>query len=49
MDLSQKIIKLREVLHELINEKSSLLDKEVINASIELDNALNEYSSKEIK
>jgi len=38
-----KIYEMRQSLQDLINEKPSLLDPEVIIASQKLDEALNEY------
>ena len=35
---------MRQALHVIIDEKENLLDIEVINASQELDKALNEYN-----
>jgi hypothetical protein len=39
-----KICEMRQALLDLINEKPSLLDPDVIIASQELDEALNEYN-----
>lgn len=38
------IYEMRQSLYELINKKQDLLDVEVIEASQELDKALNEYN-----
>ncbi|WP_026887637.1 aspartyl-phosphate phosphatase Spo0E family protein [Clostridium beijerinckii] len=43
-NINRKINELRGILHELIEEKANLLDHEIILASKELDNALNEYN-----
>ncbi len=43
-NINRKINELREILHKLIEEKANLLDHEIILASKELDNALNEYN-----
>ncbi|MDR3598533.1 aspartyl-phosphate phosphatase Spo0E family protein [Clostridium sp.] len=44
-NINKKICEMRQSLLDLINEKSSLLDPEVIIASQELDEALNEYNN----
>lgn len=43
-NINKKICKMRQALQDLINEKSNLLDPEIIFASQELDEALNEYN-----
>jgi len=43
--INKRICKMRESLQDLISEKTSLLDQEVIIASQELDEALNEYNN----
>lgn len=42
-EMNIKICQMRQSLQDLINEKQSLLDPEVIIASQELDQTLNEY------
>jgi len=44
-NINKKICDMRQSLQDLINEKPSLLDPEIIIASQELDEALNEYNS----
>lgn len=44
-NINKKIREMREALVDIINEKSNLLDPEVIAASQELDEALNEYNN----
>ena len=44
-NINEKICEMRQSLQDLINEKPSLLDSEVIIASQELDEALNEYNN----
>ena len=44
-NINKKICEMRQSLQDLINEKPSLLDSEVIIASQELDEALNEYNN----
>ena len=44
-NINQKICEMRQALLDLINEKSSLVDPEVVTASQELDKALNEYNN----
>lgn len=39
-----KVDELRKCMYDLLNEKGSLLDTEVILASQKLDKALNEYN-----
>jgi Spo0E like sporulation regulatory protein. len=41
----QKICEMRQALIDLINEKPSLIDHEVVAASQKLDKALNEYNN----
>jgi uncharacterized protein YoxC len=43
-EAEKTIYKMRQVLHGMMDEKENLLDIEVINASQELDKALNEYN-----
>lgn len=43
--INQKICEMRQALVDLINEKPSLIDLEVVTASQELDEALNEYNN----
>ncbi|SFC16779.1 aspartyl-phosphate phosphatase Spo0E family protein [Clostridium uliginosum] len=43
--VNKKICEMRQLLQDLINEKSNLLDPEVIIVSQELDKALNEYNN----
>jgi hypothetical protein len=43
--LTQKICEMRHSLVDLINEKPSLIDKDVVAASQKLDKALNEYNN----
>ena len=43
--ISQKICEMRQALVDLINEKPSLIDKDVVAASQKLDKALNEYNN----
>lgn len=45
MNINKKICDMRQALQDLINEKPSLLDPEIIIASQELDEALNEYDN----
>ncbi len=42
-ELIQKIDKTRKCMHDLIEEKSDLLDSQVIQASQMLDSVLDEY------
>ena len=42
--INKKICEMRQSLQDLINEKPSLLDSDVIAASQKLDRALNEYN-----
>lgn len=44
-NINKKICDMRQSLQDLINERPSLLDPEVIAASQELDEALNEYNN----
>jgi len=44
-DINKKICEMRQSLQDLINEKPNLLDPEVIAASQELDETLNEYNN----
>jgi len=43
--INKKICEMRQTLQDLINEKPSLIDPEVVTASQELDEALNEYNN----
>ena len=43
--IDEKIYEMRQLLQELLNEKTSLLDTQVIAASQELDSLLNEYNN----
>ncbi|WP_026888339.1 aspartyl-phosphate phosphatase Spo0E family protein [Clostridium beijerinckii] len=43
-NINNKINVMRKLLQDLINEKSNLLDPDVILASQELDEILNEYN-----
>lgn len=43
--INKKICGMRQSLQDLINEKPNLLDSDVITASQELDEALNEYNN----
>lgn len=43
--INKKICEMRQSLQNLINERPSLLDSEVIVASQKLDQALNEYNN----
>ena len=43
--INQRICEMRQSLQNLINERPSLLDSEVIAASQKLDQALNEYNN----
>ena len=43
--IDEKIYEMRPLLQELLNEKTSLLDTQVIAASQELDSLLNEYNN----
>ena len=45
MNINKKICDMRQALQDLINEKPSLIDPEVVTASQELDKALNEYNN----
>lgn len=44
-NINKKIYEMRQALQDLINEKPSLIDPDVVNASQELDKALNEYNN----
>ncbi|BCZ46061.1 hypothetical protein psyc5s11_21280 [Clostridium gelidum] len=44
-NINKKICEMRQSLQDLINEKPSLIDPEVVTASQELDEALNEYNN----
>lgn len=44
-NINKEICEMRQALHNLINEKTSLLDSDVIIASQELDEILNEYNN----
>jgi hypothetical protein len=44
-NINKKICEMRQTLQDLINEKPSLIDPEVVAASQELDEALNEYNN----
>lgn len=44
-NINKKICEMRQTLQDLINEKPSLVDPEVVAASQELDKALNEYNN----
>lgn len=43
--INKRICEMRQALVDLINEKPSLIDLEVVTASQELDEALNEYNN----
>ena len=43
--VNKKICEMRQSLQDLINEKPSLIDPEVVAASQELDEVLNEYNN----
>ena len=43
-NINKKIYEMRQSLQDLINEKTSLTDPEVVAASQELDGTLNEYN-----
>lgn len=43
-EINKKICEMRQVLEELIDEKSKLTDPEIIIASQKLDETLNEYN-----
>lgn len=43
-EINEKICQMRQSLQDLISQKPSLLDPEVVIASQELDKALNEYN-----
>ena len=42
-EITQKIEELRALMHQLMNEKESLTDPELVVFSQKLDNLLNEY------